>query len=492
MKAYQHLEDTFRELSYLSDLKKICLWDEAVMMPIGASQARAQALAYLDKVEQGLLVNDNVKAWIKAAKNAQLSSPWQQANLKWMEILYLRASCLPADLIQRSRLAFVHCEHAWRTLRAENNWRDFLPLLEENVKVVKEIAHIWGDIFGLDPYDSLISYYSPGLSQAIIDPFFLELKKFLPVFMQEVMAKQKTVLAITGVFSIEKQKQLALLLMRAIGFDFNHGRLDDSHHPFCCGVPEDVRITNRYSENEFMNGAMGVCHETGHALYIRNLPAEWRHQPVGQVLDMSLHEGQALIMEMQACRSREFMQFFSSLVREFFGGMPPFSADNLYQQVITVQPGFIRVDADEVTYPLHVILRYELEKKLISGEITCKDLPELWDEAMRQFFGLSTKNNYRDGVMQDFQWAHGEFGYFPAYTMAAIIAAQLFHSAKKAHPNILNNLAKGDFEELVTWLRINVHSRGRSIEMSDLMAQATGQPLSIDFFLNHLRNRYLP
>ena len=491
MKAYQHLEDTFRQLSYLSYAKKICLWDEAVMMPVGASQARAEALSYLDTIERTQLVNHRVKKWLMAAKEAPLISPWQQANLKWMEIIYLRVSAIPNELLRRSRLATIRCEHAWRTMRAGNNWREFLPFLEENIASVKEIANIWGSVFNLDPYDSLLHYYSPGLSQAIIEPIFLELKKQLPVIMQKVMAKQQPGFDLTGVFPIEKQKQLALLLMRAIGFDFDHGRLDESHHPFCSGIPEDVRITNRYVENEFINGAFGVCHETGHALYVRNLPSEWRRQPVGELLNMSLHEAQALILEMQACRSREFMQFFSPLVREFFGELPQFSADNLYRQFIKVQPGLIRVDADEVCYPLHVILRYELEKKLINGEIVAKDLPELWDNAMQSFFGLSTKDNYRDGVMQDFQWSHGEFGYFPAYNMATIIAAQLFHAAKKAHPDILANIAQGDFSKLVNWLRINVYSLGRSMDMPDLIAQATGQPLSVDFFLNHLTDRYL-
>lgn len=491
MKAYQNLETVFRQLSHLRHLGSICHWDEAVMMPPGGGVARGQALASLQALQHELLVAPKIKSWLEEAKTATLPSSWQQANLRWMERQYLNASCLPTDLVQRSELAFIRCEQAWRSLRAENNWRDFLPLLAENVALVKETAQIKSAVLGVSPYDSLIDQFSPGLSQAIIEPIFTRLKKFLPDFIQQVMAKQSQPQSIAGHFPIEKQRQLGLQLMRAIGFDFNHGRLDVSHHPFCGGVPQDVRITTRYSESEFVSASMGVCHETGHALYERGLPADWLDQPVGEALGMAVHESQSLLIEMQACRSREFMQFLEPLVKEYFGELPSFSADNLYRHYTYVQPGLIRVDADEVCYPLHIILRYELEKQLINGEITCQDLPELWHDAMQHFFGLSTREDNRNGVMQDVHWPSGAFGYFPAYTIGAMIAAQLFQTAKKNYPAIPAELSQGNFETLVEWLREHVHSRGRLLSMNDLLIQATGQPLNADFFINHLQQRYL-
>ena len=490
MKAYEQLEKAFRRLAHLHHVSAIGNWDEAVMMPPGGAQARAEALADLEALQHELLVSDQIKAWLEESKKASLST-WQAANLKWMENLYIRASALPTDLVQRSKLAFIRCEQAWRIFRAENNWRDFLPLLEENVRLIKEIAHIKAATLGMNPYDSLIDEFSPGLSQAIIDPIFKKLTAVLPDMIQQVMSTQNQPHSTAGHFPIEKQRQIGLQLMRTIGFDFNHGRLDVSHHPFCGGVPQDVRITTRYAENEFTSALMGVCHETGHALYELNLPADWLKQPVGQALGMAVHESQSLLIEMQACRSREFMHFFSSLIQEFFGELPQFSADNLYRQFIKVQPGLIRVDADEVCYPLHVILRYELEKKLINGEIVCKDLPELWDAAMQRFFGLSTRDDYRNGVMQDVHWPSGAFGYFPAYTVGAIIAAQLFQSAKAAHPEIANDLSQGDFKNLINWLRTHIYSRGRSLAMADLIINATGRPLSEESYLNHIRTRYL-
>lgn len=492
MKAYQNLETAFRQLAHLRHVSAICHWDEAVMMPPGGAQARAEALAGLGALAHERLVDPRIKQWLAEAKNAALSSPWQQSNLQWMENQYLQASCLPTDLVQRSQLAFIRCEQAWRTLRAENNWRDFLPLLTENVALVKEAAIIRAEILGVNPYDSLIEQFSPGLSQAIIDPIFARLKEFLPDFIQRVQANQSPPQSIAGHFPIEKQRQLGLQLMRAIGFDFNHGRLDVSHHPFCGGVSQDVRITTRYTESEFVSSSMGVCHETGHALYERGLPADWSDQPVGEALGMAVHESQSLLIEMQACRSREFMPFLSALVQEYFGEHGHFSAENLYRHYTHVQPGLIRVDADEVCYPLHIVLRYELEKKLINGDITCRDLPELWHDYMQDFFGLSTRDDNRNGVMQDVHWPSGAYGYFPAYTIGAIIAAQLFQTAKQVNPQIPSELSVGNFKNLVAWLCENIHSRGRLLSMHDLLIKATGHPLSVNFFIHHLQRRYLP
>ena len=210
--------------------------------------------------------------------------------------------------------------------------------------------------------------------------------------------------------------------MKTIGFDFNHGRLDTSVHPFCGGTKDDVRITTRYNDNDFISPAMAVCHETGHSMYEFQLPQDYKNQPVGQALGMSVHESQSLLVEMHACRSSGFMHILSKLVIEHLNGAQfdqKYSEENLYKHYTRVKPGFIRVDADEVTYPLHVILRYEIEKALINGEIEVKDLPSLWDEKMSLYLGLDSKGNFKDGIMQDIHWPKGLFGYFPAYALGS-------------------------------------------------------------------------
>jgi carboxypeptidase Taq len=279
--------------------------------------------------------------------------------------------------------------------------------------------------------------------------------------------------------------------MQAVGFDFRHGRLDESHHPFCGGVPDDVRLTTRYEADDFMPGIMGVLHETGHALYDQGLPPEWRHQPVGEARGMSIHESQSLIIEMQACRSREFIAFAAPLMREAFGGTgPAWEPDNIHAHYIHVERSLIRVDADEVTYPAHVILRYRLERALIAGDMTLADLPVAWHDGMRELLGLAPPNDAL-GCLQDLHWYAGSWGYFPTYTLGAMSAAQLFQAARRAVPEMPAALSRGDFRPLLGWLRTHVHGKGSFLSTLDLLAKATGRPLDPRAFEAHLEERYL-
>ncbi len=279
--------------------------------------------------------------------------------------------------------------------------------------------------------------------------------------------------------------------MKQLGFDFDHGRLDVSLHPFCGGTPDDVRITTRYEEGDFRGALMGVLHETGHALYERGLPEAWRRQPVGEARGMAVHESQSLLVEMQACRSREFSEYIAPVLRDAFGvSGPEWSADNIYRLNTRVRRGFIRVDADEVTYPAHVILRYRLERALIAGDLVLADLPAAWSEGMRELVGIVPPDD-RQGCLQDIHWYDGLFGYFPTYTLGAMIAAQLFHAAKRSDSMILPGIAVGNFAPLLAWLRTNIHSRGSLLSASELITAATGKTLDAAIFERHLTARYL-
>jgi carboxypeptidase Taq len=493
MNAYQQLEKIFEKIAYLEHLQAITSWDEAAMMPSGGGNIRGQALSTLGVVIHEMLTSTDVGKLIENAKKLTLEPSWQQPNLKWMERAFLNAIALPKDLVRALTETRIQSEQAWRVYRAENNWKDFAPLLEKTLNLVKESAQIRGDYFKKSAYDVLLDDNMPSITQAEIDPIFTELKKDLLPLIPAIIDKQRSrhTIAINGIFPIEKQKQLATDLMQAIGFDFNHGRVDVSHHPFCGGDPEDVRITTRYHENDFISAIMAVCHETGHARYEQGLPRNWLRQLVGRAQNIAIHESQSLITEMQACRSREFMNFLSPLVKRYFGDEEAFNADNLHMLYTQVAYSYIRVDADEVTYPLHVILRYELEKALFAGKLRVADLPEAWDAAMQSSLQLSTKNNYKNGVMQDVHWPAGMFGYFPAYTLGSATAAQLFASAKKQHPEIPTQLSQGNFTGLFDWLGKNVHQRASSMTYSQLMQDATGETLTSKYFIAHVKNRYL-
>jgi carboxypeptidase Taq len=294
-----------------------------------------------------------------------------------------------------------------------------------------------------------------------------------------------------GPFDEAAQRNLGLQLMTALGFDFKHGRLDVSLHPFCGGTPDDVRITTRFDEGDFTSAIMGVLHETGHGLYERGLPQEWRYQPVGEALGMAIHESQSLLVEMQMSRSLPFLEFAAPLIRDAFGGSgPAWEPQSLYRNLINVEPGFIRVNADEVTYPMHVILRYRLEKQMIVGDLALSDLPAAWNDGLESLLGVRPPND-REGCLQDIHWYDGAWGYFPTYTLGAMTAAQLFAAALQSDPQISLGIAKGNFTALVAWLGKNVHSLGCSLGPEKVIEQASGRPLDSKAFISHLKARYL-
>jgi carboxypeptidase Taq len=280
--------------------------------------------------------------------------------------------------------------------------------------------------------------------------------------------------------------------MRAVGFDFTHGSLAVSHHPFCGGVPTDVRMTTRYRTDEFLSSLMGVLHETGHALYEQGLPKEWSHWPLGKARGMGMHESQSLFVEMQLSRSPEFWEFLLPLVRQHLGedAIPGWEIADVLNEVNHVERGYIRVDADEVTYPLHVILRYELEQELITGKLEASQIPEAWDAKMTEYLGISTINDPKGGPMQDVHWPGGAFGYFPSYTLGAMIAAQQWAAMEKAVPDARDQMRQGEFGAINQWRSDNIWQAGSRYSTPNLITRATGEPLNADFFKAHLKRRY--
>jgi carboxypeptidase Taq len=430
----------------------------------------------------------------EAEQAARALDDWRAANLREMRRLWRHASAVPTSLVEALTQQAARTEMAWRTARTVGDFAGVAPLLAALLALVRETAAAKADALGVSPYDALLDQYDPGLRSAQIDVVFDDLAAFLPPFLDEVLAHQAAQPAPLwpeGPFSLDVQKRIARRFMSALGFDFEHGRLDETFHPFCGGLPEDVRVTSRYDEADFFGGLMAVLHETGHALYEQGLPSPWRRQPVGQARGMSLHESQSLLIEMQVCRSRAFFDYAAPLLAEAFGGDgPAWSADNLFRLATQVARGFIRVDADEVTYPAHVILRYRLEKAMIAGTLDVPDLPAAWNEGMAALLGVTPPDD-RLGCLQDIHWYGGDFGYFPTYTLGAMTAAHLFAAARRDLPALDDDIRHGRFDSLVTWLRRHVHSEASRLEGEALLARATGRPLDSGIFKDHLRHRYL-
>ena len=493
MTAYQQLHAHFGRIGRVREALGILHWDMAAMMPKRGAEARGEQLAALHGIEHGMTTDDRLGDWLQAAADEPLD-PWRAANLREMRREWVHATAVPADLVEALTRAGTKCETTWRVARKANDFATMKPLLTEVLGLVRQKADAVAQALGRSRYDALLDAYEPGGSTERIDAVFEQVAAFLPDLTQRVIDHQAARghgVEPPGPFPVAQQRALGLRLMTAMGFDFEHGRLDVSHHPFCGGSPDDVRITTRYDEADFTSSLMGVIHETGHALYELGLPAEWRAQPVGFARGMSMHESQSLLMEMQACRSRPFIDFVAPLAQEAFGGSgPAWEADNFYRLYTKVERSLIRVDADEVTYPAHVILRYRLERAMLSGDLEIADLPEAWNAAMQELIGV-TPPDYRDGCLQDIHWMDGTFGYFPTYTLGAMSAAQLFDAATTAVPEIMDGIGRGEFGPLLAWLRENVHRWGSFHSTDELLAEATGRPLDADVFRRHLERRYL-
>ncbi len=463
------------------------------MMPRGGAAARGDQLALLKAMRHGMITDPEMEDMLGSADAEPDLDPWRKANLREMRRAWVHATALTERQVDALSRAVSACETKWRSARADDDFAAVLPELETVVALIRETAAAKSERLGLSPYDALLDEYEPEGRSNDIDRVFADLESFLPDFLANVLehqARAGTPEIPKGPFPVEKQRELGVRFMEGLGFDFHHGRLDVSLHPFCGGTPDDVRITTRYDEADFTSALMGVLHETGHALYERGLPAQWRGQPVGQARGMAVHESQSLLIEMQVCRSREFLGFAAPIMKSALAGSgPSWEADNLYRLYTRVQPGFIRVDADEVTYPAHVILRYNLERAMIAGDLEPADLPAAWNDGMRRLLGR-TPPNYRLGCLQDIHWYDGAWGYFPTYTLGAMTAAQFFNAAVRAEPAIEPGIANGDFKPLLGWLRAHIHGKGSLLSARELVIEATGRPLDPEIFKAHLKRRY--
>ncbi|MDC8783936.1 carboxypeptidase M32 [Roseateles koreensis] len=490
--AYLDLQRRHERLHHLGHMQHIVEWDQSANMPSKGSDARSLALAEMGGLLHQLATDPALKALLEAAEQEPLSEH-QRANLREMQRVWRSANALPQRLVEAKSLARSRCEHAWRTQRQANDWAGYLVNLREVVKLAREEAACLSDATGLSRYDALMDQYEPGMRASEVDRVFGDLRSWLPGLIADVQVRQAQELLIRpqGPFPKAAQRALGLDAMRLMGFDFEAGRLDESVHPFCGGVPEDVRMTTRYREDDFLPSLMGTIHETGHGRYEQNRPRDWITQPVSQARSMGLHESQSLSFEMQLGSHPAFAQLLSPLVIQHLGAQPAFEPGNLNRLLTRVQPGLIRVDADEVTYPAHVILRYEIERPLMEGLIECEDIPALWDTKMMELLGRDTRGNFKDGCMQDVHWGGGAFGYFPCYTLGAMYAAQWFATLRRSVPDLDTQIAAGNLQPVFDWLNANIWSQGSRWETPELVRRASGEALNPAHFKAHLQARYL-
>jgi len=495
IKNYLLLEQKIEKIFHLKNILSISHWDSATYMPSGSSASRQSEISTLSSVIFEMIKSDDMKNLIdESMEESQFLDKWQLSNLHLINKHYLNSVCIPAELEIENNLASSECEFVWRKARLENDFKTIEPYLDRVFNSVRKIASFKSDYFKKDSYDCLIDGFDPDSKADDISVVFDNLKRKLPELVGKIIEKQSSSKCLEFSDEIDEstQKRIFLRVMEYMEFDMNSGRLDKSLHPFCGGTLDDVRMTTRYDKKNFISGMLGVIHETGHGLYQQNLPKKYKNQPVGHAKGMAFHESQSLIMEMQAASTHHFLDFLSGLLKNEFGlKKPEYSAENLYKKINNVSRSLIRVDADEVTYPLHVILRFEIEKAIIKDGLKASDIPKIWNEKMKQYLGI-VPENYANGCMQDIHWYTGWIGYFPSYSKGAIIASMMMSAAENKDPSVKSDLKNGDFSKLNKYLNENIRSYGSVYSESELLKISTGaNEIDANMFLRYLEDKYL-
>jgi carboxypeptidase Taq len=491
--AYEELRRRARARAALAGCAEFLAWDEVTYMPPAGAAHRAAQMALLAGLIHDRGADPRLGELLAAVEASDLVADPDSvaaANVRELRRQYDRDARLPRPLVEELARVTALAEQAWADARRAADFARFRPWLERVVGLSREYAAAAEPV--AEPYDALLHSYEPDLSAARLTELFDDLRRELVPLAQACTyadrRPDKSVL--TGPFPPDRQRALAERAAAAVGFDFAAGRLDTTTHPFFSAIgPGDVRITTRFRPDDFRDGLFATLHEVGHGLYEQNLPAEHAGTPAGEATSLALHESQARLWENQVGRSRPFWEHFGPVIRDSFPTLGSADPASIYFAVNAVEPIFIRAAADEVTYNLHVLVRFELERALIGGELPAGELPAAWAEKYRRTLGIVPSND-AEGCVQDGHWAAGMFGYFPIYTVGNLLAAQLFARARADLPDLDAAFARGDFRGLLAWLRENVYRHGGRYPAGRLVERVTGMPLANGPLLDGLRRKY--
>jgi carboxypeptidase Taq len=477
------------DISAVGSAAAVLSWDQETKMPRNGHASRGQALSVLAGIHHDKLTDPALAEAIESAAEAVGDDPVLAAQIREARRTVRRATAIPGDIARRIAETQSRALSIWQQARADADFNAFEPVLGEVLELTKQEAAALVDAgVANHPYDALLDAYEPGATEAELAPLFADLRDELSPLIKQVADSGVVVdeSPAKGDFPEALQEEFGTMVATALGYDFDSGRLDVSTHPFTTGFgPGDVRITWRSEPDDFRSGLFGIMHEAGHAMYEQGLPAEHANTPIGQATSLGIHESQSRLWENQVGRSKEFWMWALPKFVERFPAAAGVTVDAMYKAMHTVTPSFIRVEADEATYNLHIVARFDIERQIMSGDVAVRDLPELWSSTYQDLLGIRPES-VADGVLQDIHWAMGSIGYFPTYTLGNLIAAQLFDAAGDAIDDLPGKISSGDFAPLLGWLRDNVHRHGRSLSADQIVQHATGRPLSSEPFLHHL------
>lgn len=496
---YTRLKALLEEESSLTSINALLEWDMQVMLPAKSGDSRSKQMEALAGVLHDKRTSKELGALLEKMQNdkdAQSNDKhelddWEQAVVREAQRDYKKHSSVPKELAQREAKLATEGYDIWVKARKDNDFKAFAPVLTQWIDLRKEQCKYIDS--SKEVYDVCLDMHERGLSASRIDEIFEQVKKDLIPLIQKIKQKEGPDRSfLEGKFDVKTQIELNHELAKMLGFDMECGRLDASVHPFTQEIhPTDVRMTTRFKDDDIMEGITGTIHETGHSLYEQGRNKEYANLPVSKALSMGIHESQSLLWERMVGLGLPFWKFFSPTVKNHFPQIPASTTpEQFFKGINQVKASLIRVEADEVTYPLHIILRHEIESGLLKGTIKVEDLPAIWNSKMEEYLGILPPND-SEGVLQDTHWACGLFGYFPTYALGAIYASQFYHQAIKEIPDLEESISKGNFANLKGWLNHKIHIKGSLIPSGDLLTkQVTGQPLNPKIFTGYLNDKY--
>ncbi len=489
-RQYNALLVRLREIGLLSSVASLLNWDERTQLPAKGTEHRANQSSLLARMVHQQFTSAQVGQLLAELEQSDLvrdADSDAAVNLRETRRAYDRARKLPDSLVEEMAHLAVLAQQAWVEARQKSDFTIFAPWLEKTLSLKRQQAQCIG--YSGHPYDALLDEFEPGDTTEDLRKVFESLRDPLVDLIRKVgdSRRKPPVEILQRRFPRAAQENLARQASTAIGFDFAAGRLDVSVHPFCSGMgPGDVRLTTRYDENYFVDAFFGVLHETGHGLYEQGLPPEHFGTPRGESISLGIHESQSRMWENLVGRSRAFWQFFLPAARtQFTESLAGVTVDDWYAAINDVQPSFIRTESDEATYNLHILLRFEIEQAMITGDLAVAEIPSVWNQKMRQYLGL-TPPDAAQGVLQDIHWSGGAIGYFPTYTLGNLYAAQFFEEARADLGDLDSQFSRGQFHPLLDWLRKNIHRHGKRFSARQLVKKVTGAELSAEPLLRHL------
>lgn len=486
-RCFDRLYALWGEIKDLESAAALAEWDQETMMPPRGVEGRSRVAATLAGVRHARLTAPELADVLAACAESAEPGSLEAAQVAEARRQVDRATRIPPSLATALARARSTGVAAWQEAREQRDFQSFAPHLSRIVELKRrEAAALAPDG---RPYDALLDEFEPGITEEELAPLFTTLRRELtPLIQAAAGAGEVDESPARGSFPAEDQRRLGMRVAEAVGFDFEAGRLDRSTHPFCQGIhPGDVRITWRWQEDDFRPAFFGILHETGHALYEQGLPEAWSRTPLGSAISLGLHESQSRLWENQVGRSKAFWRWALPLLAELFPGVRELTVERLWPALHTARPSLIRVEADEATYNLHVVIRFEIERRLFAGGLEVDELPARWDDLYEELMGIRP-DHAGEGVLQDIHWAMASFGYFPTYTLGTLASAQLFAAARREVEGLEEGFAAGELRPLLAWLREKVHRHGARYRAAELIQRATGKPLGPEDFLAYVKD----